>query len=686
MAILTVGSGKDYSTINAAYAASSQGDEIQIYAGTYDETGNTWTGDGRVFSCGTGSDDLFEEVLLSGSSPDDATSRLADIYGGFHYWYNLTFTAYCTVPGAFSGMVAECMVMSGCHIYDCGDTNTPTIYVDGWQNSVPAMGIDSSNPWTGSLDSCVIYSMQHRAVSSQGNSGYCPIEVNNCLIVSDSPDDTVLELGALGNAYTTASFCTVIGRKGSDGALVDAAQVIGCIVSGTSGQELEVGSAGWVGCGGIYAREISASFASVDTWGFFDAGGTNYPKFTGSATPSGEYIDEWNNVSLFNAGRYFTNSGTIGTGSYFTDDYTLTGSIPILTASAICYYTFEDGSGTTLTDHSGRGHTGTITGATWSTTHKVGTYSLSFDGTDDYVSCDSVCDDIADSDFSIAFWLKSPTVTSYDSVFSFQTSDATPAMLCKMHPGSGAPLFFFGNGSTSLARVIEGVTVFGSQFIVSEWRHFVMTYDNTTKLASFWVDGLPIGSILTDDGSDPPIAITTSSQFTLGADERNGVPDHENFFDGYLDELGVWPQVLEPEHIRMLYQKGLNDESLGPSLGKLGDTTYSNPAVGAGPSGVSTALFGPVITDVSGALRLAPPTIGAYEYFAPVPYWSEYFSAELGEAGYRYNRDLVSLKYIKYEGDFQYKAVEENRQPPFSVGIPGVPSLRRRATPYSSSI
>ena len=51
----------------------------------------------------------------------------------------------------------------------------------------------------------------------------------------------------------------------------------------------------------------------------------------------------------------------------------------------VAAYSFDAGSGSTLTDVSGRGNTGAIAGATWTAAGKSGG-ALSFDGDDDWVS------------------------------------------------------------------------------------------------------------------------------------------------------------------------------------------------------------------------------------------------------------------------------------------------------------
>ena len=55
-----------------------------------------------------------------------------------------------------------------------------------------------------------------------------------------------------------------------------------------------------------------------------------------------------------------------------------------ITDGLVAYWSFNEGSGTTLTDNSGNAHDGTIYGATW--TSGIAGNGLEFDGVDDYVT------------------------------------------------------------------------------------------------------------------------------------------------------------------------------------------------------------------------------------------------------------------------------------------------------------
>ena len=66
-------------------------------------------------------------------------------------------------------------------------------------------------------------------------------------------------------------------------------------------------------------------------------------------------------------------------------------SIPSVTVNnsvlpgLVAAYNFDDSAGTTLTDRTGRGHHGTVSGATWTTQGRFGS-ALGFDGVNDWVT------------------------------------------------------------------------------------------------------------------------------------------------------------------------------------------------------------------------------------------------------------------------------------------------------------
>ncbi|QDP51371.1 MAG: hypothetical protein GOVbin630_69 [Prokaryotic dsDNA virus sp.] len=96
------------------------------------------------------------------------------------------------------------------------------------------------------------------------------------------------------------------------------------------------------------------------------------------------------------------------------------------------------------------------------------------------------------------------------------------------------------------------------------------------------------------------------------------------------------------------------------------------------PAYAAGIAFDSINEDLASETRVNPPSIGAYEYIRA---WSDYY-----DSGKRFTGAFVDRKFERVKGDYKYKWTVPNRQGPFSLNIPGVPSLRNRSSAYSGSI
>ena len=95
-------------------------------------------------------------------------------------------------------------------------------------------------------------------------------------------------------------------------------------------------------------------------------------------------------TGLINGGSYsyFVRCQDVA-GNANTNDFTISFSVAQpATAGLVAAYGFNEGSGSSVSDASGNGRTGAISGATWSTQGKFGN-ALSFDGVNDWVTVDA---------------------------------------------------------------------------------------------------------------------------------------------------------------------------------------------------------------------------------------------------------------------------------------------------------
>ena len=132
------------------------------------------------------------------------------------------------------------------------------------------------------------------------------------------------------------------------------------------------------------------------------------------------------------------------------------------------------GSGTTWTDLSGRGNTGTLEGAGYNSANGG---SLTFDGTDDYVSITSNTNVAGLTTYSVSIWVYFNLGSSgIDSRFFWRGNYGV--LLAK---DTGNQFFFYIRSSITTTGSIGGVGT--SSSVLGNWNNIALTYDGSTVRA-----------------------------------------------------------------------------------------------------------------------------------------------------------------------------------------------------------
>ena len=236
------------------------------------------------------------------------------------------------------------------------------------------------------------------------------------------------------------------------------------------------------------------------------------------------------------------------------------------TGGPIASYSFDEGSGTTVTDRSGNNLTGTIVGATW-TTGRYGS-ALSFDGTSARVTVP----DGAPLDFTEAMTLEAwvfPTATpngwrsilhkDVDRYYLFASSNVQD------RPATGGTF-----GTTNQ-------NVFGSATLaVNAWTHLAATYDRT--MIRLFVNGVQVAS-----GAQTSAISTSNGVLTIGADF------YGEYFQGLIDEVRIYNRALGQTEI----QSDMNT-SVAPRL------IIAQPTAGTTIVGTTVTLVYSAAGDLTG--------------------------------------------------------------------------------------
>ena len=197
------------------------------------------------------------------------------------------------------------------------------------------------------------------------------------------------------------------------------------------------------------------------------------------------------------------------------------------TSGLVAAYSFDEGAGSVLTDASGNGHDGTISGATWAGGHDGG--ALSFNGSSASVDLGAL-GTFYQSGFTLEAWLQKATTKKDVGVLGTWTP-------------SGGPMIWIDHivGDYQLTLGASGLQYYldsGHPANLGQWQHVAATFDGST--ARFYIDGTEVAS------RSVTYSVGTSNAWRIGA---YGSPAG-NFFDGLIDNVRIYNRALGASEIQ----------------------------------------------------------------------------------------------------------------------------------------
>ena len=172
-------------------------------------------------------------------------------------------------------------------------------------------------------------------------------------------------------------------------------------------------------------------------------------------------------------------------------------------------------------------------------------YSLSFDGTDDYVDCGDAVSGISDYPFTVAGWFKAGT-SSDGMIFAINDESASSLdykLLLRATDDEGnLRLTARASGSKGDAETTPNDD---NEFNDNTWHHFAGVFANDTS-RTLYADGV---SRVTDTGNVDFIAATDS--FVIGANNDNNSPD--KYFEGKISEVALYSSALSASQVKTIY-------------------------------------------------------------------------------------------------------------------------------------
>jgi hypothetical protein len=220
----------------------------------------------------------------------------------------------------------------------------------------------------------------------------------------------------------------------------------------------------------------------------------------------------------------------------------LNGTASVTVSSApsglVAAYGFNEASGSGVTDSSGLGNNGTLSGATRTTAGKFGR-ALSFDGTNDRVNiADSSSLDLTNG-MTLEAWVRPSSLGGWDTV------------ILKEQPGSLIYALYANTGPGPASGEIDTTGGYFPQYAtgalaLNTWSHLAATYDGTTL--RLYINGIEVGS--------QPVSgslHTSSGSLRIGGNAVWG-----EYFAGLIDEIRIYNRALSQTEIQQDMNAAIN--------------------------------------------------------------------------------------------------------------------------------
>jgi Concanavalin A-like lectin/glucanases superfamily/Bacterial Ig domain len=268
-------------------------------------------------------------------------------------------------------------------------------------------------------------------------------------------------------------------------------------------------------------------------------------------------------------------TATLGTSSFSASLTLQPSSSP---AGLVSSFSFSEGSGSTVSDSSGDGVTGTINGATWTTTGKYGS-ALSFNGSSNYVDLGNPASLQLTGSMTASAWVY-PTANPGDDGQIIAKSADTDGWQLKTTPDTGVRTFGFSisNGGAHIQRNSKTV------LSLNTWYYVTGVYNAAAQTLDIYVNGVLDDGILS--GTVP------SSQSNSTQNVRIGMRYGGYYFNGTIDEVRVYNTALTQAAIQ---------SDMGTPVGGGGVVTPTLTSLQCSPTTISSGASSTCTVGLSAA-------------------------------------------------------------------------------------
>lgn len=161
--------------------------------------------------------------------------------------------------------------------------------------------------------------------------------------------------------------------------------------------------------------------------------------------------------------------------------------------------------------------------------------SLLLDGADDYVDVGTIPEFNSVSTYSVSAWFKTNFASEVTIMGAYQH-------FYRVRPSSGG-IGYRINGT-------NGTNFGNANYLDNQWHQFVLTYNSGAVVA--YVDGSQIGTHTNNATTNSNVG----NNFKIGTYSFSSGSPVTNYFQGGVDEVGIWTSALSASEVTEIYASG----------------------------------------------------------------------------------------------------------------------------------
>ena len=230
---------------------------------------------------------------------------------------------------------------------------------------------------------------------------------------------------------------------------------------------------------------------------------------------------------------------------YYGKQYTRTKSIYVFPNSLAGYWKFDESSGTTASDSSGNGNTGTLTSGASFTSGKFGN-AVSLNGINNYVSFAN-SPTLSTGSVTVSMWVNLASNPDCDSKINWRTL-IRKGLTYGTDTGWDVGLeenreltWDIGTGIVNYNRLFSS-----TQIPVGTWTHVAFTYDSNSGYQRIYVNGNSVANRIVTVGT---MQSNTNPVLLSGGSNAVTCPNGFGYFNGTVDSLRIYNRALTSQEI-----------------------------------------------------------------------------------------------------------------------------------------